>query len=105
MKIRKGDTVIVRTGKDKGKTGTVSEVLPRLNKVVVDGINIVKRHTKPSSQNPRGGILEEAKPIDVSNVGLVHPDDKKRTSRIGYKQTVKGGKVRIYRQADNKEVK
>lgn len=103
MKIKKGDSVIIRTGKDKGKTGSVTSVLPELNKVVVDGINIVKRSQKPSSKHPKGGIIESPAPIDVSNVALVHPDDNKRPSRIGYK--IKDGKkVRVYKQANNKEV-
>lgn len=104
MKIKKGDTVLVRTGADKGKTGTVTKVYPELNKVIVDGINVVKRHLKPSQKNPKGGIVETNAPIDVSNVGLVHPDEKQRASRIGYK-TEDGEKVRVYRQANNKEVK
>lgn len=104
MKIKKGDTVLVRTGTDKGKTGTVTKVYPELNKVIVDGINVVKRHLKPSQKNPKGGIVETNAPIDVSNVGLVHPDEKQRTSRIGY-ETKDGEKVRVYRQANNKEVK
>lgn len=104
MKIKKGDTVIVRSGKDKGKTGTVTKVNPELNQVVVDGINVVKRHLKPSQANPKGGIVEANAPIDASNVGLVHPDDKQQSSRIGY-EFKNGAKVRVYRQAENKEVK
>ncbi|MEX0748653.1 MAG: 50S ribosomal protein L24 [Candidatus Saccharimonadales bacterium] len=104
MKIKKGDTVIIRSGRDKGKTGTVTEVLPQLNKVVVDGINIVKRALKPTQKHPKGGIVESPAPLDVSNVGLVHPDDKQRASRIGY--VIKGDKkVRVYRQSNDKEVK
>lgn len=104
MKIKKGDTVIIRTGKDKGRTGTVTKVYPDLNKVVVDGINTVKRHLKPSQANPKGGIVEANAPVDVSNVSLVHPDDKQQGSRIGY-EFRDGQKVRVYRQANNKEVK
>lgn len=104
MKIKKGDTVIVTTGKDTGKTGTVTKVDPELNKVIVDGINVTKRHLKPSQSRPKGGIEETYAPIDASNVALVHPDDKERGSRVGYKAKP-GGKVRVYRQADNKEVK
>lgn len=104
MKIKKGDTVIVLAGKDKGKTGVVTKVYPDLNKVAVDGINVVKRHQKPTQKHPKGGIVESYAPIEVSNVGLVNPDDDKKSSRIGHK--VKDGrKVRVYRQANNKEVK
>ncbi len=104
MKIKKGDTVIVKTGKDKDKTGTVTKVDPDLNKVIVDGINVTKRHQKPSQNQPKGGIVETYAPIDISNVALVHPDDKTRGSRVGHK-TKEGSKVRVYRQANNKEVK
>lgn len=104
MKLKKGDNVIVRTGKNRGQTGTISQVLPQLNKVVVGGINIVKRAHKPSAKQPKGGILEHAAPINASNVGLVHPEDKKRASRIGYVYK-NNQKVRIYRQANAKEVK
>lgn len=105
MKIKKGDTVIVRSGKDRGKTGTVTATYPDLNKVVVDGINVMKRHIKPSQQQPKGGIVETTAPIDASNVGLVHPEDGTRASRIGYNVKEDGRKVRLYRQANNKEVK
>ncbi len=103
MKIQKGDTVIVTAGKDKGKTGTVDRVLPQLNKVVVDGINIVKRAQKPTQKQPKGGIIEHPAPIDVSNVALTHPDDSSRSSRVGYKFK-DGKKLRVYRQAKDKEV-
>ncbi len=103
MKIKKGDTVIVRTGKDKGKTGVVEKTLPQLNKVVVDGINIVKRAQKPTQKQPKGGISEYPAPIPVSNVGLVHPDDNSRSSRVGFKMK-NGKKVRTYRQANDKEI-
>lgn len=105
MKLRVGDTVLVRSGQDRGKTGPIVKVLPRLNKVVVDGINIRKRHTKPSAKHPRGGIIEEPKPIWASAVGIVHPLDSKRTSRIGYVTKKDGAKVRVYRQAKDKEIK
>lgn len=104
MKIKKGDTVIILSGKDKGKTGAVTKVYPDLNKVAVDGINVMKRHQKPSQKHPKGGIMESYAPIDVSNVGLVRPEDSKKSSRIGYEEK-DGHKVRVYRQADNKEVK
>ena len=103
MKIKKGDTVIVRSGKDRGKTGTVIKTYPRLNQVVIDGINMVKRHVKPSRQQPKGGIEEVPAPMDVSKVGLLHPDDGNRASRVGYSYK-DGVKHRVYRQANNKEV-
>jgi large subunit ribosomal protein L24 len=105
IKLRVGDTVMVRTGAQKGKTGKVTAVHPKLNKVTVEGVNVVKRHTKRSRQHPKGAILEKTVPIWVSKVGIVHPTTKNKTSRIG--QTVKkdGTKVRVYRQAGNKEIK
>ena len=104
MKIKKGDNVIVLAGKDKGRTGTVTRTYPDLNKVEVDGINVVKRHIKPTQKQPKGGIVDVSAPINVSNVGLVHPEDGNRASRVGYEQK-DGKKSRVYRQANNKEVK
>lgn len=93
MKIRKGDSVIVIYGKDKGKQGIVQKALPKLNKVVVDGVNTRKKHVKPSQSNPDGSIVSLYAPIDASNVMLVDPKTKKPT-RIGYK-VQDGKKVRF----------
>lgn len=100
IRLKKGDTVMVRSGKYKGKTGKVLATHPRLNKVTVEGINIVKRHLKPNREHPQGGIIEETKPIAVSKVGIVDPGTKgeaKKPARIGYKINAKGEKVRIAR--------
>lgn len=105
IKLRIGDTVMVRSGKYKGQTGKVTAVHPAENKVTVEGVNIVKKHLKPSQQNPKGGIVEKTKPIWVSKVGIVNPTDKKKTSRIGIEIDSKGNKKRVYRQAANKEIK
>ncbi len=105
IKLKKGDTVMVRSGKYKGKTGTITAVHPRENKVTVEGINIVKKHIKPTRTNPTGGIIEVTQPIWVSKVGLVHPTDKKRMTRIGMDVKKDGSKVRVARQAGNKEIK
>lgn len=105
MKIRSGDTVIVRIGKDRGKTGKVLKVLPKLNKVVVDGINIKKHHQKPSQLQPQGAIVDMPAAMPISNVGLKHPKEAKRASRIGFEERADGSKVRVYRQAGNQEVK
>ncbi len=99
-----GDTIIVRSGSDKGKTGKVTAVHPSLNKITVDGINMVTRHYKPSAARPQGGVAKETRPIAISKVGLVHPTNKDKASRVGY-VVKKTGKVRVYRQADNKEIK
>ncbi|CAB4535163.1 unannotated protein [freshwater metagenome] len=92
MKIKKGDNVIVISGKDKGKEGTVSRVMPRSNQVLVDGINVVKKHQKPSGQNQQGGVIDRDMPLDASNVMFVH---KGKPTRVGYKVLADGKKVRI----------
>jgi large subunit ribosomal protein L24 len=83
MKVRKGDMVIVLSGKDKGKTGQVSAAMPRLGKVLVDGVNVAKRHKKPTKANETGGIVDQEMPIDVSNVAVMGTDGK--PTRVGYK--------------------
>ena len=93
LKIKKGDRVVVLSGKDKGKEGVVQSAMPRDGKVVVEGVNTAKRHRKARSATEAGGIIEIDKPIDASNVALISPSDGKPT-RVGYK--VEGGKkVRI----------
>ena len=103
IRIKKGDEVIVRSGKYKGQTGKVVATHPTLNKVTVEGINIVKRHVKPDKQNPQGGIIPITKPIDVSKVGIIDPSTKK-ASRIGYKLDKEGKKVRVFKKS-GKEIK
>jgi large subunit ribosomal protein L24 len=97
MKIKSKDKVIVLTGKDKGKTGEVTAVFPKENRVVVSGINLVSRHTKPSQANPQGGIVRKEAAIHASNVAHVDPKSNKAT-RVGYKD-VKGEKTRISRKS------
>ena len=92
MNLKKGDKVIVIAGKDKGKDGVIQKVIPELNRVVVEGVNIRTKHKKPTQQNPDGGIVEIYAPIDASNVMLQDPKTKKPT-KIGHKE-VKGKKVR-----------
>lgn len=103
IRLKKDDTVIVRTGKYKGQTGKVVAIHPTLNKVTVEGINIVKKHVKPTRQQPQGGIVELTKPIWVSKVALVESTSKKAT-RIGYKVDAKGNKVRVAKKT-GKEIK
>ena len=103
IRIKKGDEVIVRSGKYKGQTGKVVATHPTLNKVTVEGINIVKRHVKPDKQNPQGGIIPITKPIDVSKVGIIDPSTKK-ASRIGYKLDKDGNKTRVFKKS-GKEIK
>lgn len=97
MDLRKGDKVIVIAGNDKGKSGTIQKVIPESNRVVVDGVNVRKKHQKPTQANPEGTILEVYAPIDASNVMLEDPKTKKPT-RIGHKE-VKGKKVRFAKKS------
>ena len=97
LKIKKGDKVIVITGKDKGKTGEVTKVLVQENKVIVAGINMAKRHTKPS-QESAGGIISKEMPIQISNVAYVDPKTNKPT-RLGIKIDKDGHKVRFAKKS------
>jgi large subunit ribosomal protein L24 len=92
MKIRKGDTVIVLTGKYKGRQGEVIAAFPSEGKVIVEGVNVAKRHQKPTRAMQQGGIIDKAMPIDVSNVALVV--DGKPT-RVGYRFDAQGTKIRV----------
>ncbi len=103
IRIKTGDTVMVRSGKHKGRTGKVLAVHPALNKVIVEGVNVVKRHRKPTQARPQGGIVEITKPIWVSKVGLLD-NTAKKASRVGYKVTKDGAKTRIVKTS-GKEVK
>lgn len=98
MNIKTGDKVIVIAGSDKGKTGVVQKVLPELNKVVVENVNVRKKHNKPTQANPEGSIVEIYAPIHASNVMILDPKTKKGT-RIGHK-VVKGQKVRVTKASD-----
>ena len=101
MKILKGDKVVVIAGKDKGKTGIVQAAYPKKNKVVVEGVNVHKKHRKPTQQNPEGSVVEIYVPIDVSNIAIVDPKTKK-PSRVGYKVEKDGKKVRIAKKSGSK---
>ena len=92
MKIHKGDTVVVLSGKDKGKQGEVVRALPERGKVIVEGVNVAKRHQKPTRSMQQGGIIDKAMPIDASNVALVI--DGKPT-RVGYRIDGQGEKIRV----------
>ncbi len=93
MVVKKGDTVIVISGNYKGKQGTVLKVNTKENRVVVEGVNVVSRHTRPSQANPDGGIIKKEAPIDASNVMLVDPKTNKPT-RIHFEEK-DGKKVRV----------
>ena len=97
MKIKKGDQVIVVTGRDKGKKGEVIRSMPKDGKLLVKGINMVKRHQRPTQTAP-GGIVEKEAPIDVSNVALVDPKTGAAT-RVGFKVLEDGRKVRVAKKS------
>ncbi|GEN55174.1 MULTISPECIES: 50S ribosomal protein L24 [Halobacillus] len=97
MHVKKGDKVMVITGKDKGKQGTVLEAYPKKDRVLVEGVNEVKKHAKPSQENPQGGILTQEAAIHVSNVMPIDPKTGEPT-RVGYK-VEDGKKVRIAKKS------
>lgn len=97
--IKKGDTVEILAGKDKGKQGKVLKVYPKENRVIVEGINIVYRHTRPTQDNPQGGIIENEAPIHASNVQLVCPQCGEK-SRTGKRILKDGRKVRYCKKCD-----
>jgi len=97
MKIRKGDKVRVLTGKDRGKEGVVSRAIPADDKVIIAGINLAKRHQKPTKATMQGGIIDKAMPVNASNVAVLSPSDG-RPTRIGYRFNAAGDKVRICRR-------
>lgn len=103
IRLKKGDLVIVRTGKYKGKTGKITATHPSENKVTVEGINVVKKSIKPNQQYPQGSIIEITKPIWVSKVAIVEPTSKK-ASKIGYTIDKDGNKTRIFKKS-GKEIK
>ena len=84
LHIKKGDTVYVNAGNDKGKTGKVLTVIPAKDRVIVEGVNVVSKHTKPNAKQPQGGIVKQEAGIHVSNVQLIDPAQNKPT-RVGYK--------------------
>jgi large subunit ribosomal protein L24 len=103
MRLKKGDTVMVRSGKHKGKVGKIIQVFPKENKVSVEGVNIVKRHQKPTQQRPQGGVRELTKPIWASKVGMLD-NVARKPSRVGFKTDAKGNKIRVLKSS-GKEVK
>jgi len=98
MHVVKEDNVKVLSGKYRGKTGKVLKVFPKENRVIVEGVNIIKRHTKPSQKNQQGGIVEKEAPVDASNVMVIDPKTSEPT-RVGYMYLEDGSKVRISRKS------
>jgi large subunit ribosomal protein L24 len=97
MHVKTGDKVMVITGKDKGKTGVILASFPKKNRVLVEGVNIVKKHSKPSQMNPQGGIISQEAPIHVSNVMPIDPKSGEPT-RVGVK-VENGNKVRYAKKS------
>ena len=93
LRIKKGDRIRVLAGKDRGKEGNVTRVVPKAGKVIVDGVNIAKKHQKPTRSTMQGGIIDRDMPLDVSNVALVCP--KGHPARVGYKFNTDGSKRRV----------
>jgi large subunit ribosomal protein L24 len=98
MRVVKNDTVKILTGKYRGKTGKVLKVFPDQDRIIVEGVNIIKKHTKPSQKNPQGGIVEKEATVQVSNVMIIDPKTNEPT-RIGYKILEDGSKVRISKKS------
>jgi large subunit ribosomal protein L24 len=104
MKLKRDDSVVVIQGRDKGKTGKILSVQPAEGTVLVEGVNMAKRHTKPSQKNPRGGILDITKPIDVSKVMVLDPASG-QPARVGYTIKADGTKERVFKVSRNHEGK
>ena len=94
MKIRKGDKVVVLAGKDRGKEGEVAFLYPKERKLIVTGVNISKKHQRPTRETMQGGIIDKEMPLDISNVAIISPEDGKPT-RVGYRFDSNGTKVRV----------
>lgn len=101
LHIKKGDMVIVITGNDKKKQGRVLEVFPKKDKAIVEGVNIISKHTKPNSENPQGGIIKKEAPIHISNLMIVCPETGKAT-KIGREER-NGKLVRYSKKSTNKQ--
>lgn len=98
MRIKKGDTVVVVAGKDKGKKGKVIQAMPAESRVIVENVNMVTKHKKPNQRVQQGGIVHQEAPINVSNVMILDPKEKVAT-RIGYKVLENGKKVRVAKKS------
>lgn len=97
MKIKKGDRVVVLSGKDRGKEGVVMRALPKEEKVIVEGVNVAKKHQRPTRMTMQGGIIDKDMPLHVSNVAIISPGDGKPT-RVAYRFDDDGQKIRICRR-------
>ena len=98
FKVKKGDTVKVLAGESKGSIGRIVRVIPKMNRVVVEGVNMIKKHQKPSATSPQGGIVEMEAPLHISNVSLVDPTSNEVT-RVGRKMDDNGNVVRYAKKS------
>lgn len=98
FKVKKGDTVKILAGESKGSTGRIVRVIPKMNRVVVEGVNMIKKHQKPSATSPQGGIVEMEAPLHISNVSLVDPTSNEVT-RVGRKMDDNGNVVRYAKKS------
>jgi large subunit ribosomal protein L24 len=101
MKLKVGDRAVVIAGKEKGKEGKIIKIIKKSNQVVIEGLNMMKKHTKPSANDEKGGIIESEAPINASNVMMIDPKTKKPT-RIGYSVDKNGKKIRIAKKSQEK---
>ena len=104
LHIKKGDTVYVLSGEDKGKTGKVLRVFVKEQRAIVEGLNMVSKSQKPSAKFPQGGIIKMEAPIHISNLNVVDPKEKKKPTRIGRKLNAEGKRVR-YAKKSGEEIK
>lgn len=102
--IKKGDTVFVNSGKEKGRTGTVTKVLVKENRAIVEGLNMVTKHTKPSANNPQGGTVKQEAPIHISNLNPLDPKSGKPT-RVGRRESADGRTFVRYAKKSGEEIK
>lgn len=103
LHIKKGDTVMVIAGNDKGKQGRVLDVIVEKQRAIVEGVNMVKKHTRPNADNPKGGIIEQEAPVHVSNLKVI--DSKGNVTRIGRKKDEKTGKTVRYSKKSGEVIK
>ena len=96
QRIKKNDIVRVISGNDKGKEGRVLAIYPAKNRLIIEGVKMIKKHTRPTQDNPKGGIIEKEAPIDLSNVALVFEG---KVTKVGYKKLNDGKKVRICKKS------
>ncbi len=104
LHIKKGDTVVVITGNYRGKKGRVLEIVRKTDRAIVEGVNLVKKHTKPNAKNPQGGIIDQEAPIHISNLMLVDPKTGERT-RVGRRMDEVKGKLVRYSKKSGEEIK